>query len=349
MALQQNSKDTYIQLSKPYFTIKEIDYLQKSNSDLYQNIRSFKAKTQQTFQIIINLAVKLNLPIRILQNTNYFYQRFYLLTNNYKKYSNLHFEVGLASLFISLKLNDYIKKVSVVITEAYNLKGMYLSNSDVEENKKIIISLERKILEFQSFDFRNFLIEEFFIKFLKNLNEEKEGGNRLLPYIGWSCLNDLYLTPLVLQYPAHYNAIIALSCSNLIFNELVKEKIGPEPHDEVHWNTQKILNNIKNYSFINAGSNQLLEYFIDNLSKTFFRNSLNELNLEVDDKKLVDLLLNIKININSSVISQSLNNPTMLEDLFFKQRDTEIAKTGSLRFLYNKQKYTDEIKLYKST
>lgn len=348
MDLQLSSKDTYIQLSKPYFSAKEIEYLQKNNSDLNQNIRNFKAKTRDTFQIIINLAIKLNIPIRILQNTNYFYQRFYLLTNNYKKYSNLHFEVGLASLFISLKLNDYIKKINVVIIEAFNIKGQHLSSSGVEENKKIIISLERKILEFQSFDFRNFLIEEFFIKFLKNLNNNnKDSENKSLSYLSWSCLNDLYLTPLVLQYPAHYNAIIALNCSCLIFNELMKEKIGSGPYTQIIWNINNILSGLKNTSFVNIGSNQLLEYFIDTLSKTFFKSSLDELSLNTDDKKLIDILLNIKIGINSAITPETIDNPTIKDDLFFKQRDTEIAKNGSLRFLYNKQKYTDEVKLYK--
>lgn len=369
--MSQDSKATYVQLSKPYFTSGEIDAITKKNVDLSQNIRNFKSKTKDTFQILITLIIKLKLPVRVLQNSSYFYQKFYLLNNNYKKYSNLHFEVGLAVLFISLKLNDYIKKVSVVISEALTLKGNHLSNPDIEENKKIIISLERKILEFQSFDFRNFLIEDFLIKYLKFFNEgerhinensekssnglKKESAKpqtaeKTFSYLSWCILNDLYLTSLVLQYPAHYNAMISIKCASIIYNELLVVEGGSELGGKpVNWDLKKLIPEQKSDTFIILGCNQLLEYYIDNIGITFLKKCLIELDFKIEEKKLLDLLLNIKIDLNSKISSNvaSTNDLTALnDDMFFQPRDTDIAKNGSLRFLYNKQKYTDEVKLY---
>lgn len=358
MSSNSDSKSNYVQLSKPYITLQEIEFIEKNNVDLFQNIRDFKSKTRETFQLLINLVIKLKLPIRILQNSSYFYQKFYLLNNNYKKYSNLHFEVGIAVLFISLKLNDFIKKVSIVISEAFALKGVHLSNNDIEENKRIIISLERKILEFQSFDFRNFLIEDFLVKFLKyfeNNNTLTIHDKKMFFYLSWTISNDLYLTSLVLQYPAHYNAIISIKCSILIFNEINNLNNNDNKFKPLDLDFDKIIENIHDNSFILSGCNQLLEYFIDNMNITFIKNSLQELNFKIDDKKLVDSLLNIKIEISNQLSSQNnninnINNKETMNlqhDLFFKSRDTEIAKNGSIRFLYNKKKFCDEIKLYK--
>lgn len=354
MSLPQNSKDTYMQLSKPYFTVREIRFMEKNNKDLDQNIRSFRLKFKETFQLLKNLCIKLNIPIRILQNSSYFYQRFYLLNNNFKKYSNLNFEVGLAVLFISLKLNDYIKKITIVITEAFSLKGVHLSSGELDENKRVIISLERKILEFQSFDFRNFLIEDFLIKYLKYLNSNGKNAvgemdNKPRSYFSWCCLNDLYLTSLVLQYPAHYNAIIAIKCADLIFDELVKGREVPNGVITSKWKYDDIIEDIKNEKFILSGCNQLLEYFIDNLNITFIKSCLAELDLQSEDKMLIDLLLNVKIDINEklSLLSKDEQSVNLDGDLYFQPRDTDIAKNGSIRFLYSKQKYLDEINLYK--
>lgn len=339
---------TYVQLSKPYFSSYEIEYIQSHNKDLHTNIRNFNSKSKEVFQAIIKLSIKLNLPLRILQNSNYFYQRFYLLNNNYKKYSNLHYEVGLATLFISLKLNDYIKKIAIVINEALSMKEYHLTNLDIEENKKIIVSLERKILEFQSFDFRNFLAEDYLIKFLK-FNKSTSPSSS---YVIWSTLNDLYLTSLVLQYPAHYNALISINCGSLILSEInnlypdLLEIPGNEngnPIDSIlpHLKSISSNNDDESNSFLLNGTNQLLEYLIDNLNITFTRNSLHELGLKLNDKQIIDFLINIKIEINNK-IKTSQNHPYLDNDLFFQPRNTDIAKNGSLRFLYKKDKYTQE-------
>lgn len=334
----QDPTGTYVQLSKPYFTLDEIDFMINNNKDLSHNIKNFKQKSRDVFQVLIKLIIKLKLPIKILQNSSYFYQKFYILNNNYKKYSNLHFEVGLACLFISLKLNDFIKKINVVISEALSIKEFYLTNNDVEDNKKIIISLERKILEFQSFDFRNFLIEDYLIKFLKYYNESTGNtSSDLLGYLSWSLLNDLYLTSLILQYPAHYNAIICIKASTLLLNELKSDF-------NLNIDFKKSFPMVMEIDSFNInGVNQLFGYLIDNLGITFFKSSLKELNIIIDDKKLTDLLINIKIELNNQIKSTDKQTNRLDKDLFFQPRNTDIAKNGSLRFLYNKQTYLREI------
>lgn len=96
-------------------------------------------------------------------------------------------------------------------------------------------------------------------------------------------------------------------------------------------------------SFNINGVNQLFGYIIDNLGITFFKSSLKELNIIIDDKKLTDLLINIKIELNNQIKSTNKQTNRLDKDLFFQPRNTDIAKNGSLRFLYNKQTYLREI------
>lgn len=342
---QQGVKETYVQLSKPFFTLQEIEFIERNNIDLYQNLRDFKSKTKATFQTLISLAIKLNLPVKVLQNSSYYYQKFYLLNNNYKKYSSLHFEVGLSVLFISLKLNDFIKKVNVVISEAFELKGMRLSSSEIEENKKIIISLERKILEFQSFDFRNFLVEDFLIKYLKHFN--KISPNKFFSYLCWSVLNDLYLTSLVLQFPAHYNAIISIKACKVIYNTLIEEKAIPGTELPVEWDLRPLVAHLKDISFILSGCDQILSYYIDNINSTFIKSSLDEMSIKIEGKKFVDILINAKIDINKNS-QPAVVHEIVEDDVFYRVRDTDIAKSGAIRFLYNRQRFNNEVKMYRS-
>ncbi len=353
---EKESRGTYVQLSKPFFSAREIEFIEQHNADLRTNIRNFKSKSKDVFQALIRLCIRLNLPLRVLQNSSYFYQKFYLLNNNYKKYSNLHYEVGLAVLFISLKLNDYIKKVAVVITEALAMKEYHLTNADLEENKKIIVSLERKILEFQSFDFRNFLAEDYLIKFLKhfsnnNTTTTNDKDNSKISYLVWSTLNDLYLTSLVVQYPAHYNALISINCGSLIFTEIAKTcpESATSALTSIDCDFKTIYPAISDNTFLLNGTNQLLEYFIDNLNITFLRNCLYELGVKLDDKQILDILINIKIEVNAKIASAptEVNDAYLQNDMFFLPRDTDIAKNGSLRFIYKKSKYTQEMELSK--
>lgn len=69
----------------------------------------------------------------------------------------------------------------------------------------------------------------------------------------------------------------------------------------------------------------------------------------IDPKIIIDKLINIKIELNSSIPKNGLTSKqrNFNDDIYFKPRDTEIVKTGSIRFMYNKEKYSNELFLYK--
>lgn len=333
---------SFIQLAKPLLAERELDLLLEANVDLQSDLRAHRGRTNDAQSLLLALLKTLKLPVRVLQQTCYAYQRFYLFNGNYKKYSTSQIDVSIAALFTALKANDFIVKLTTVLQEANSIRKI---NVDIEEQKKVILSLEKKIMEFQSFDFRSPIIEDLLIRFLKFYSSQLD--NQIL-YLSWSILNDLYFTKLVLMYPVHLNALVTLKCAILIHNELQGEELKVDLKKLKFDIDQKELNN---------GCNIMMEHFIDNTgSSTFLTDTLIELNYPISNqspsqtptpKKLQDSLINIKIILNNNLPKQMENIKEALKgDEFFKPRDSELSKNGSIRFLYNRQKYTNEV-LYK--
>ncbi|KAG7839392.1 hypothetical protein KL942_003754 [Ogataea angusta] len=180
--------------------------------------RAYKVKKREVFQFLCKLIKVLQFPTKILQGCFYYYQRFYMF-NSFAKYGNAHYDVGITALFISLKQNDYIKKLSLVISEAYKLRGIAATPQEQDEHRKRLLSMEKKFMELEAFDFRYFLIEELLIKYAKYFRVPRE-----VCFLSWSMLNDLYATELPLQWPSNFNAIVVLRTSLLVWNELNLER-----------------------------------------------------------------------------------------------------------------------------
>lgn len=345
LAEKRKMDKSFIQLAKPLLAERELDLLLESNGELQRDLRAHRGRTNEAQSLLLALLRTLKLPVRVLQQTCYAYQRFYLFNGNYKKYSTSQIDVSLAALFTALKANDFIVKLTNVLQEANSIRKI---NVDIEDQKKVILSFERKIMEFQSFDFRSPIIEELLIRFLKFYSTELD--NQIL-YISWSVLNDLYFTKLVLMYPAHLNALVTIQCAILIHNELQGEDLKVDFKKLKFDVDQKELNN---------GCNIMMEHYIDSTtgSSTFLTDTLMELNYPIQNqspsqtptstpKKLQDSLINIKIILNNNLPKQMENiKEALKDDEFFRPRDGELSKNGSIRFLYNRQKYTNEV-LYK--
>lgn len=319
-----------IELSKPFLTSREFALLVRQNIGSGDHIRNYMIKKRESFQFLLKVIKRLELPLKVLQNCSYLYQRFYLLTENFARYIGYSHEVALTALFISLKMNDCIKKVSLVLQEGNFIRGLHLSGQELDEQKKAIMEIERSMMECESFDFRNYCIEDLLIKFTKLYKVPTKES-----YICWAVLNDLYFTELPLRLAAHYNAVVALRAALLIFNGVCKTKtnynidtrrVGLLPDDE----------------WVVDGINTLLEYYADNKGSTFLYNALRELDIG-DPRELNKDILNVKIELTKKFEIQPLQQYIPKEDLFFARRDPSIAKTGCLRFLYNKAHYLNEV------
>ncbi|ODV86117.1 hypothetical protein CANARDRAFT_181515, partial [[Candida] arabinofermentans NRRL YB-2248] len=332
-----------VQLAKPLLSKKEITILLKTTLSDDLQIRAYQTKKKEAFKFLTEMIKALQFPTNHLQNCCYLYQRFYLF-NSVSSFPNMHYEVAITSLFMSMKTNDYIKKLNMVLTEANKIRGLQVSTNEFNEQRSTILKLERKFLEFQSLDFRNFSSEDMVIKLLKFMTVPKH-----ITFITWSILNDSYLTELFLQFPSHYIASIVHRLSVSIFNELHDAPVKETQLIDKLNKTEKLLKIDSRMIF--DGINELLEYYLQNYESSFLMPCLSELKLECDPKHIInDVMLNIKIELSDTITKKDTAATTpgtdkvdYNEDLFFKVRDYDIGKNGSIRFLYNKKNYVDEV------
>ncbi|GMG40718.1 unnamed protein product [Ambrosiozyma monospora] len=323
----------YIQLAKPFLTKNEISYMFNNaiKSDELLAI-TYKTKKREAFRFMIELSRALRFPTKILQNACFFYQRFYLLCDDMKKYLKSYLEISIACILVSLKMNDYIKKLNVVLGEANKILN---ADGDIDEQRRHVLYMEKKMMEFGSFDLRSYSVESFLIKFVKFYGFDKE-----LCFLIWSICNDLYLTELTLQLPAHFNAMAVIELGVRIWNEVKKDSI------KVDFN--QLGTKISEENIISA-VNEMLQFYLDNYDWSFIKTSLSE--LEISSGNISDSFINLKIEFSekedefikkSKTISNDESN-CIAKDCFFKSRDTEIGKVGSLRFLYNRKAYMNEL------
>ncbi|OUM52220.1 hypothetical protein BVG19_g1387 [[Candida] boidinii] len=336
----------YVQLSKPFFTKSEINFLFKKTLGDSNQLRTYITKKKEAFNLLIALVKSLKFPVNCLQYACYYYQRFFLF-NPFLKYINYTTEIAITSLFLSIKNNDYIKKLSLIIQFANKYRNLKLSNLELEEQRKLILQFEKNFLEILSFDFRNYPIEDLLIKFSKfyKLNEN-------LTYLSWCILNDLYLTELSLSLSSNYCAMVVIQLAILISNELLNTKLIIDPLKLENCFTKKYIKDI------DIGINDFLEYSLENYSSSFLKDCLIEkysdkLEKVKDEEYIKNILINIKIKISEIVDSGTNGNGNgggkdnkvlvNIKDPFLNLRDYDIGKTGSIRFLYHEKDYIKEI------
>lgn len=133
-----------------------------------------------------------------------YYQRYFL----FNKFDiAIYYDIAITSIFIASKNEDTIKKLRDIMVVANQIRNTLLNQDQFELYRKKILSLEFKLLETISFDFRIFHVEEFLIKISKTLKIPKDIG-----YLAWLISYDSYQTEIALKVPPQS---IAIACITL--------------------------------------------------------------------------------------------------------------------------------------
>ncbi|KAK1064926.1 RNA polymerase II C-terminal domain kinase beta subunit [Friedmanniomyces endolithicus] len=137
----------------------------------------------------------LQLPIRTFTTACSYFHYFRLAHPGAMDYA--WSDAAAAALLVSCKAEDTLKKSRDILAAAYNVKaGSHdaLSADDVvfEAPSRIVIGLERLMLESSSFDFRSKYPHKLLVKVCKNLPESEE--KRAVSSVAWSVVTDLHRT-----------------------------------------------------------------------------------------------------------------------------------------------------------
>ncbi|KAF2659555.1 cyclin-like protein [Lophiostoma macrostomum CBS 122681] len=180
---------SYIEVAKPYMLQSAID---KCLSDLQMKESREDAMRLQGVTWIDNVRRSLQLPVRTFNTAVVYYHKFRLLHGE-AEYNWA--DASAAALFTACKIEDTLKKSREILCANWNLKiapGEHLSPDDArfENHSKLIIGLERLMLESAGFDFRNRYPQKLVVKLGREVGFRKEAEGAT----AWNAGLDLYRT-----------------------------------------------------------------------------------------------------------------------------------------------------------
>ncbi|KAF4123013.1 hypothetical protein GMORB2_6561 [Geosmithia morbida] len=127
----------------------------------------------QAVQLIDSVRQQLRLPVRTFDTACVYYHHFRLRQADCGGAGASYQDSALASLFVACKVEDTIKKSKEILAAAYTVRneGKHVTPDDkmFEAPGKIIIGLERLILETIGFDFRTRYPQKMLVKVLREI------------------------------------------------------------------------------------------------------------------------------------------------------------------------------------
>ncbi|KAF2089647.1 cyclin-like protein, partial [Saccharata proteae CBS 121410] len=198
---------SFIELAKPYVFQHKLDHCL---SAIGMNEAREDIVRLQGVQLIDNVRRSLQLPVRTFNTAVVYYHKFRLVHPDHE-YSWM--DAALSALFTACKIEDTLKKSREIICASINLKlppseQLTVDDPQFEAPSKVIIGLERLMLEGAGFDFRNRHPQKLVIKLARNCGFAKDRVGKTAYQIAL----DLYRTfaPLKQTTP-----VMAIACVEL--------------------------------------------------------------------------------------------------------------------------------------
>ncbi|PVH16037.1 uncharacterized protein CXQ87_003900 [Candidozyma duobushaemuli] len=361
---------TVLQVSRPFFTLAELSYLH-SNTIPENKKLAYNQRKHQIFQLLFQVVKIMKFPLRVLATAMNYYSRFYLF-NPFEEPSDQNPEnesltelekdpylVAYTALFLATKHEDCIKKLRDMQSVANKLrevdqdvkvvnKSTGTSLPLIEMQRKIIMSLEFKLLQVLKFDFLNGAANVPSVDYLVTSFSKELGLDYSLTLFGWLVAFDIMSTPLCLVIPPHCIALAIVIVSLNLDPKGIISKHG-EPGST---KTSEILENIDSMAqfrcpetLVNEGIVYILDYYVHQMKFSI----LNEYIPPVDPdtgKEQIFKFMDLKSRFNDlKVLSeQSVSAPQLLkQDMYLRKWDYSVASRGAARFIIsNKRRRFDK-------
>ncbi|OTB06465.1 hypothetical protein M426DRAFT_20917 [Hypoxylon sp. CI-4A] len=177
----------------------------------------------QGIQIIESTREALLLPVKTFNTACTFYHRFRLEhpTPDYN-----YTEAALASLFVACKVEDTLKKSREVLCAHHNLKNPdHQTTQDdkiFDQTSKVIIGIERLMIEAIDFDFRVRYPQKILAKLIKRVLGNTADISQFFPVAFEMCI-DLYKTYAPLKHNSYTCAFVVAYLTAMITNRFTHE------------------------------------------------------------------------------------------------------------------------------
>ncbi|TVY23291.1 CTD kinase subunit beta [Lachnellula hyalina] len=280
---------SYIQVAKPYVFQQQ---LQGQLVAMGANPTREDTFRLQGVQWISDVRIHLQLPVRTFCTACVYYHKFRLVhrDNEYQFQ-----DAAAAALLTACKIEDTLKKSKEILCAAHNAKvgiSEQLSPDDnaFEGPSKIVIGLERLMLEASGFDFRVRFPHKHLVKLAKASKVDDDVSK-----VAFKMMIDLYRTFAPLKHSCAAMSFACIELATILLNkqqDFIRGEHAPSPQK---WHTSRA---------------QIMEAILDLVEHyTHFPKASI-----VGPSYPIDTFINIRINMNQELEAESLTRYTEQHD-----------------------------------
>lgn len=343
--LMNSEKPNLLEISRPYLTPNEISHLHSLTISEDKKI-VYSQRKHQIFNYIFQIVKVLKFPLRVLNTTMIYYQKYYLFnefndssedfTNLERNLENDPYSIALTCLFLASKNEDCIKKLRDIQVVANKIRDVNLNEDQnyLDLQRKILLTIEYKLLTVLKFNFNNNSLilpslDTLVIQFakIKKLNYTES-------LFCWYIAFDLMSTPINLMLPPHCISLaIIIVVSNLDTSELMtmyNETVdGNQERPKIERNDFNCSELLVNESII-----YILDYYVHQYNFSNLKEFLPATNKKSGKEQVFQFMtLKSKFN-NIKLINEISCSRQLLEsDIYLKLVDYSIGLKGSNRFM----------------
>lgn len=362
-----NDVPTILQVSRPFFTLAELSYLH-SNTIPESKKLAYNQRKHQIFQLLFQVVRVMKFPLRVLATAMNYYSRYYLFnvfeepqdqdseSDSLTELEKDPYLVAYTSLFLATKHEDCIKKLRDMQSVANKLReidqdvkvvnkstGNLLPLSELQ--RKVIMSLEFKLLQVLKFDFLNGAANVPSVDYLVTLFSKELGLDYSLTLFGWLVSFDIMSTPLCLVIPPHCIALAIVIVALNLAPKGLKTKYGSEDPDSI--NTSEILENIDSMgmfrcpeTLVNEGIVYILDYYVHQMKFLILNEYLPPVDPDTDKEQIFKFMsLKSRFNDLKVLSEQSVSAQGLLkQDTYLRKWDYGVASKGAARFIISNKR-----------
>lgn len=349
---------TIVQVSRPYFTLNELSHLHANTIPENKKL-AYNQRKHQVFQFLFQIVRVMKFPLRVLGTAMNFYQRYYIF-NVFEEPKDQNpendllselekdpFLVAYTCLFLATKNEECIKKLKEIQTVANRLRELdqdarsYAGGPTLfETQRKVIMSLEFKLLQILKFDFLNPVpsVDQLVVAFSKQLSLDYK-----LTLFAWLVSFDIVSTPLGLVIPPHCIALaIVIVTLNLKPRDVDAKYGGDGPSKAV----SDILENLDCMGdfrcpepLVNEGIVYILSYYVHQMNFLILNEFLPAVNKELGKEQIFKFMeLKSRFNDLKVLSEQSVMPGQLKQDPYLRKWDYSVASKGAARFMISNKR-----------
>ncbi|CAK9438499.1 uncharacterized protein LODBEIA_P27230 [Lodderomyces beijingensis] len=358
---------TIAQISRPFFTSREISYLHGQTIPTLLKLQYGSTKSQ--IYTFLSQAVKsLKFPLRVLATAMNYYQRYYLFnkfdvsgvtastTSSPNQFEGDPWIIAITCLFLSSKVEDCVKKlkdIQQVCNKIRDIDDSQLVSSGgpyLDYQRKYILQLEFKLLQICKFDFNNgnnpgfsTSVDDIMIQFCKQLDVSYK-----VSFLSWLMVYDIIQTPLSLNVPPHCVALAIIIISlNLNPSDMILKQHATDLADEASENEKmsSILSSIDSADFncptllVNEAIVYILDYYTHQYEYSVLTRYLPEIDTETGKSQTFKFMeLKSRFNDVEPMNDESCFNELNSADEYLELWDHNTPIKGSARFMLSSKR-----------